>query len=40
MGHFDPVSTAIYLTITPALMEEANRRYETFAEPVWSEVAR
>jgi integrase len=40
MGHVDPVSTAIYLTITPALMEEANRRYETFAEPVWSEVAR
>ena len=40
MGHVDPVSTAIYLTITPALMEEANRRYEAFAEPVWSEVAR
>ena len=40
MGHVDPVSTAIYLTITPALMQEANRRYEAFAEPVWSEVAR
>ena len=40
MGHVDPVSTAIYLTITPALMEEANRRYEAFAEPAWSEVAR
>jgi integrase len=40
MGHVDPVSTAVYLTITPALMEEANRRYEAFAEPVWSEVAR
>jgi len=40
MGHVDPVSTAIYLTITPALMEEANRRYEAFTEPVWSQVAR
>lgn len=40
MGHVDPVSTAIYLTITPALMQEANRRYEAFTEPVWSEVAR
>ena len=40
MGHVDPVSTAIYLTITAQLMQEANRRYETFAEPVWSEVAR
>ena len=40
MGHVDPVSTAIYLTITPALMQEANRRYETFAEPAWAEIAR
>jgi integrase len=40
MGHVDPVSTAIYLTITAQLMQEANRRYEAFAEPVWSEVAR
>jgi len=40
MGHVDPVSTAIYLTITAQLMHEANRRYEAFAEPVWSEVAR
>ncbi|MDQ6779239.1 MAG: tyrosine-type recombinase/integrase [Actinomycetota bacterium] len=40
MGHVDPVSTSIYLTITPALMEEANRRYEAFAEPVWSEMER
>jgi integrase len=40
MGHVDPVSTSIYLTITPALMEEANRRYEAFTEPVWSEMAR
>ena len=40
MGHVDPVSTAIYLTITPALMQEANRRYEAFAEPAWAEIAR
>ena len=40
MGHVDPVSTAVYLTITAQLMQEANRRYEAFAEPVWSEVAR
>ena len=40
MGHVDPVSTAVYLTITTQLMQEANRRYEAFAEPVWSEVAR
>jgi integrase len=33
MGHVDPTSTAVYLTITPALLEEANRRYEAFAAP-------
>lgn len=37
MGHVDPTSTAIYLTITPALLAEANRRFETFAAPAWSE---
>jgi integrase len=31
MGHVDPTSTAVYLTITPALLEEANRRFEAFA---------
>ena len=40
MGHVDPVSTAVYLTITPTLLQEANRRFEAFAEPIWSEVAR
>src|SRR6516165_8529622 len=40
MGHVDPVSTAVYLTITAQLMVEANRRYEAFAEPVWSEITR
>jgi integrase len=36
MGHVDPASTAVYLTITPALLEEANRRFEAFAEPAWT----
>lgn len=36
MGHVDPTSTAVYLTITPALLHHANRRFETFAEPAWS----
>ena len=31
MGHVDPDSTAVYLTITPELLEEANRRFEAFA---------
>jgi integrase len=37
MGHVDPASSAVYLTITPRLLAEANRRFETFAEPAWSE---
>jgi integrase len=40
MGHVDPSSTQVYLTITPALLEEANRRFERFAEPVWTEAQR
>jgi len=40
MGHVDPVSTAVYLTITPQLLGEASRRFEAFAEPVWTEAAR
>lgn len=39
MGHVDPTSTAVYLTITPALLEEANRRFEAFAMPACPEVA-
>lgn len=31
MGHVDPASTAWYLTITDALLNEANRRFEQFA---------
>lgn len=33
MGHVDPTSTAVYLTVTPALLDEANRRFEAFAHP-------
>ena len=40
MGHVDPVSTAVYLTITPQLLDEASRRFEAFAPPAWAEVAR
>ena len=40
MGHVDPVSTAVYLTITPQLLNEASRRFEAFAEASWAEVAR
>jgi integrase len=32
MGHVDPTSTAVYLTVTPALLDEANRRFEAFAD--------
>ncbi len=37
LGHVAPSSTAVYLTITPALLEEANRRFERFAEPAWTQ---
>jgi hypothetical protein len=37
MGHVDRTSTAVYLTTTPQLLAEANRRFEAFAQPAWSE---
>jgi hypothetical protein len=37
MGHVDPASTAVYLTITPQLLAEAGRRFEAFAQAAWSE---
>jgi integrase len=40
MGHVDPTSTAVYLTITAHLLDEANRRFEAFAQPAWAETAR
>ena len=39
MGHVDPTSTAVYLSITPGLLSQANRRFEVFAEPAWVKVA-
>lgn len=35
MGHVSPDSTAVYLTITDELREEASRRFEAFAAPAW-----
>jgi integrase len=37
MGHVDPTSTAVYLTITPGLLSQANHRFEAFAETAWVE---
>ena len=37
LGHVDPTSTAVYLTMTAALLQEANRRFEAFAEPALAE---
>jgi len=37
LGHVDPSSTAVYLKMTPELLQEANRRFESFARPVWEE---
>jgi integrase len=31
LGHVNPMSTAVYLTITSELFQEANRRFEAFA---------
>jgi integrase len=39
MGHVDPTSTAVYLNITPGLLNQANRRFEAFAEQAWAEAA-
>lgn len=37
MGHVDVSSTAVYLTITPELLDLANRRFQTFAAPALQE---
>ena len=37
LGHVDPASTAVYLTITQDLLQEANRRFEEFARPALEE---
>ncbi|NLI14321.1 tyrosine-type recombinase/integrase [Pelotomaculum propionicicum] len=38
LGHVSPTSTAVYLTITPDLLQEANLRFEKFAAPILQEV--
>jgi integrase len=40
MGHVSPASTVVYLTISRELLDEASRRFEAFAEPVWVEATR
>lgn len=40
MGHVHPASTAVYLTITAELLEEANQRFYRFAAPLLKEVMR
>ena len=34
LGHVDPASTAVYLTITPELLDAAGQRFERFAAPI------
>jgi site-specific recombinase XerD len=38
LGHVQPESTAVYLTITADLLAEAGNRFETFAHPLVTEV--
>jgi integrase len=33
MGHVNPSATAVYLTITSDLLQEANQRFEAFVSP-------
>jgi integrase len=40
MGHVHPASTAVYLTITAELLEQANQRFNHFATPLLKEVGR
>jgi integrase len=39
LGHVNPSSTAVYLTITSDLLAAANRRFEGFAAPALKEVS-
>lgn len=38
LGHVNPDTTAVYLTITSDLLAEANHRFERFAKPIIQEV--
>ncbi len=37
LGHVDPASTAVYLTITAELLQEANQRFASYAGSVFAE---
>ena len=39
LGHINPTATAVYLTITAELLQEANRRFSLFAPGLTTEVA-
>jgi site-specific recombinase XerD len=39
LGHVDPVSTSVYLTIIDPLLDEANQRFESFARELIKEEA-
>jgi hypothetical protein len=38
MGHVNPASTAVYLTVTTDLLTEASRRFERWVEPLIQQV--
>jgi site-specific recombinase XerD len=38
LGHVNPISTAVYLTITTELLAEASQRFERWADPLIQEV--
>ena len=40
LGHVSPISTSVYLTITPDLLLEAGRRYESYAISAIQEVSQ
>lgn len=40
LGHVQPESTAVYLTITSDLLAEAAHRFEVFARPFVEQVRR
>lgn len=40
LGHVDPTSTAVYLTMTADLFREANHRFERFVAPTLAEARR
>jgi integrase len=39
LGHVGPSATAVYLTVTGPLLQEANARFERFAAPVLQEIS-